>query len=253
MTTALRTKLIASCPQCGQSYQVRWVGQKFCSPLCARKSRRITRSRECPCGRTFAPRRPGHTYCSRACVAEWGRPMRAKLCPYCGVAFSTRSATQRFCSRRCCVAARRARRRRMCEFCGEPFGFIDGRRKFCSRSCALLGKRIPSGESSPNWKGGRTETNGYIRRLAPGHPRASKSHYVLEHILVMEKTLGRFLLPNERVHHKNGRRDDNRAENLELWRMKDPPGVRASDYHCPGCTCDRRLPDAVTSDIEEHV
>ena len=153
MTTALRTKLIASCPQCGQSYQVRWVGQKFCSPLCARKSRRITRSRECPCGRTFVPRRPGHTYCSRACVAEWGRPMRAKLCPYCGVAFSTRSATQRFCSRRCCVAARRARRRRMCEFCGEPFGFIDGRRKFCSRSCALLGKRIPSGESSPNWKG----------------------------------------------------------------------------------------------------
>ena len=80
---------------------------------------------------------------------------------------------------------------------------------------------MPSGDSSPNWKGGRTETNGYIRKLAPGHPRASKSRYVLEHILVMESQLGRFLLPNERVHHKNGRRDDNRPENLELWRMKD--------------------------------
>src|SRR5205085_7410511 len=82
-------------------------------------------------------------------------------------------------------------------------------------------------EHAPIWKGGRHLLNsGYARVWAPAHPRAQKIGYVLEHILVMEQMLGRYLLPNERVHHRNGVRDDNRPENLELWRLKDPPGVR---------------------------
>lgn len=80
-------------------------------------------------------------------------------------------------------------------------------------------KRMPfdrCGAGNSRWKGGRRKRkDGYILVYKPGHPYANKN-FVLEHRLVMEAAVGRYLEPHELVHHKNEIRDDNRLENLEL-------------------------------------
>lgn len=62
-----------------------------------------------------------------------------------------------------------------------------------------------------------------------GHPNANIAGAILEHRLVMSKILGRPLLPEEKVHHKNGQRADNRPGNLELWTISHPYGQRVED------------------------
>jgi HNH endonuclease len=86
-------------------------------------------------------------------------------------------------------------------------------------------------EFNRNRKGGRTRHHaGYLMVRVPEHPRARCNNgYVFEHILVMERLLGRHLDPNESVHHRNGIRDDNRPVNLELWIRPQPAGIRATD------------------------
>lgn len=75
------------------------------------------------------------------------------------------------------------------------------------------GKR---GKDSATWKGGKTIKDGYILISQPDHPHANNHGYVREHVLVMCNHLGRYLEPNEIIHHINGVKHDNRLENLVI-------------------------------------
>lgn len=72
------------------------------------------------------------------------------------------------------------------------------------------------GSNNPCWRGGRKMCKGYALLYRPDHPHAV-GNYVLEHRLVMEKHIGRYLRPEEVVHHKNKNRADNRICNLQLF------------------------------------
>lgn len=110
-----------------------------------------------------------------------------------------------------------------CVDCKGPVSHPAVKRCMCCRSLFLRGV------NSLKWKGGRSVKDGYVRLSGYyGHPNAVRGH-IAEHTLVMAELQGRPLRAGETVHHKNGQRDDNRPENLELWSKAQPYGQRVED------------------------
>lgn len=114
----------------------------------------------------------------------------------------------------------------------------SGRGKYCSKKCSdeitliKKGQRLSKktefkkNQKPHNYKGKTTTFGGgnrkrYILVHAPDHPFATKSGYVREHRLVMEKELGRYLGKDEVVDHINGDTFNNHPSNLRVMQKRD--------------------------------
>jgi hypothetical protein len=120
------------------------------------------------------------------------------------------------------LAAAKDGRRAACKSCvsewhkrtSKPDLCACGRHKTkISFQCSECAKRKPA------W---RVDKRGYVFKIVDGKQ-------IMQHREIMEQYLGRPLRQNENVHHKNGQRNDNRIENLELWSTAQPSGQRVED------------------------
>jgi hypothetical protein len=116
---------------------------------------------------------------------------------------------------------------------GRVYGVTECQHDGCGRAtvarglCARHYQRVTDGVPmdaplKADWGTGHREKSGYIVFEIGGRKTG-------EHRLVMEQILGRRLTTDESVHHKNGFRDDNRPDNLELWSKYQPAGQRVGD------------------------
>lgn len=77
----------------------------------------------------------------------------------------------------------------------------------------------------------KKRTDGYVYVYTPNHSKATKEGYVMEHILIMEKHIGRHLTEDEVVHHRNRIRNDNSIENLVLMTKSTHASMHNKERH----------------------
>lgn len=182
--------------------------------------------------------------------------MATYTCKSCGKTFE-RDRTDRnnhFCSRDCWYVWEKQHSRSVeitCSNCGKLFRQYPSNlrvyqhkysRVFCSHKCRW---EMYRGEKHPLFKGRQKNPAGYwlIRQeLVPEEYKSmvTRGKRVLEHRLVVAQHLGRPLQSWEVVHHKNGVKDDNRIENLELHPAFEHSGISVVE-HKRIATLERRV------------
>lgn len=174
-----------------------------------------------------------------------------KFCKNCSKEFDYAGFYCHWCSQKRLIAKRG---NLPCKSCSLPKGIVNKTHQLCSACYAKKlenddpdykeKKRIAKFRSRRKSRGqdpdaplmkkkngdGHLDRNGYMQVTKLGHPNAtSKTGRIGEHTLVMSEHLGRPLTKNESVHHKNGIRNDNRLDNLELWHKGQPAGQRLEE------------------------
>lgn len=166
-----------------------------------------------PCLNYFEPKTKAQKYCCRYCQirSKWlrhGPLRRAKgkhieiSCAGCNQACLVWRASQKYCSKECADKAK-------IKYHGIPDCFENSHRK--------IDKNI-----------------GYVRLYCPMHKEANSRGYVYEHRIVAELLLGRPLEVNEIVHHRNGKRWDNRRENLQVMDRLEHSKIVNKPYEYTG-------------------
>lgn len=184
-------------------------------------------------------------FCSQSCGAKWralnvGMPTKPRRgetvsCRTCGADIyrGPNEHKKAYCSNECRNVGNRRGELRPCESCGTEFWSppsMDGKR-FCSRQCYEAQRIKASGAGREhNGREAISDHSGYIRIWQPDHPAASQGR-ILEHRWVVEQSLGRYLRSDEHVHHKNGKKWDNRLENLEVLGHGEHSSLSGRERH----------------------
>jgi len=157
-----------------------------------------------------------------------------KICKSCGKEFEVKSPKhinrQKYCSIRCNnrVKAKRyydkhGKGKGVCKQCKKEYTKTNTHQTYCSLKCSGIASRkyldIPDCLENADRK--LDKNLGYVRVYVPMHPEANTWGYVYEHRVVAEQMIGRRLLKDEVVHHKNGKRWDNSEDNLEVMDKRE--------------------------------
>jgi len=130
-------------------------------------------------------------------------------CSWCGRQFTkplsrVRRSERHYCSLQCRIAGQRGIKK------NYPKRRKSRKQSFETRMKISLSRLARSGGISYS-------KDGYIKIYCPNHPYANggrRGLYVYAHRLIMEQILGRYLTPDEVVHHKDGNPQNNDPANL---------------------------------------
>ena len=142
-----------------------------------------------------------------------------KICLICNIKFKPqrKNRPQKYCSWQCKAKGQIGRKQPYqgkkyflnCVVCGKIYQTQPYRiktHKYCSWDC-----------KKKSAKGTYFHSEGYILVKCPNHPFADVDGYILQHRIVVENFIGRYLTPGETIHHL-GNKNDNRPQKLMCFK-----------------------------------